>query len=628
MTVHPVDLVILVVYFAVTIVAGLWVSKRGSKDLDSYFLGGKSMPWYLLGISDASGMFDISGTMLMVYWLFAYGLKSIWLPFYWPVFNQIFLMMFLSAWLRRSNVLTGAEWIQFRFGRGPGANLAHLSVVFFAIVNTIGMLAYAFKGIGKFADAMLPWQLSSQTTGLLTNENLYAILILGITSLYVIKGGMVSVVITEVLQFTILTTTSILIGAIAIWKVSPETIRSTVPENWINPFFSWRLDVDWSGILDSVNQSLANDGNEWFGIIFGMMFFKGVLASLAGPAPNYDMQRVLATRNPREACMMNGMVCCVLYFPRYMMITGIAVLALAFCLPDLRAMETPDFEKVLPIVLTKSAMPVGVVGLLLAGLLAAFMSNFAATINAAPAYLVNDIYKRFINPNSSGQRDIWLSRAASLLVLAVGIVFGLLANNITEVMMWIVGALYGGYVMANVLKWTWWRFNGYGYFWGMMAGIIGAMVVPELVPKIAPLIFTPETAGVVISNPIYAFPVLLVLSLAGCLLGTFLGEPEEASILKNFYRTTRPWGLWGPIREAVMSEDLAFRPNRDFAKDSVNVVVGIVWQLCLTSLPIFIVLREWQWTGYTIVTLAGATVFIKFNWYDKLPNSAADTQVA
>ncbi|MDZ4658718.1 MAG: sodium:solute symporter family protein [Bythopirellula sp.] len=621
MTVHPFDLVILIVYFVVTIVAGLWVSKRGTKDLDSYFLGGKSMPWYLLGISDASGMFDISGTMLMVYWLFGYGLKSIWLPFYWPVFNQIFLMMFLSAWLRRSNVLTGAEWIQFRFGRGPGANLAHLSVVFFAIVNTIGMLAYAFKGIGKFADAMLPWELSSQTTGLMTNENVYAILILGITSLYVIKGGMVSVVVTEVLQFTILTTTSILIGVIAIYKVSPETIRTNIPDGWMNPFFGWKLNLDWTGILDSVNQSLAKDGNEWFGIIFGMMFFKGMLASLAGPAPNYDMQRVLATRNPREACMMNGMVCCVLYFPRYMMITGIAILALAFCMPDLRAMETPDFERVLPIVLTKSAMPVGVVGLLLAGLLAAFMSNFAATINAAPAYLVNDIYKRFINPNSSGKRDIWLSRVASLLVLVVGIIFGLLANNITQVMMWIVGALYGGYAMANVLKWTWWRFNGYGYFWGMMAGIVGAMVIPELVPRIAPLIFSSEVAAVVVSNPIYAFPVLLVLSLAGCLLGTYLGEPEDTAILKNFYRTTRPWGVWGPIRELVVSEDPSFQPNHDFLKDTVNVLVGIVWQLCLTSLPIFIVLREWQWVTCVAITLVILTVFLKFSWYDRLPDS-------
>ena len=148
MKLHPVDLAIILGYFLTVILIGLWVSRRGAKDLNSYFLGSKSLPWYLLGISDASGMFDISGTMWMVYILFVYGLKSIWLPFVWPVFNQIFLMMFLSGWLRRSNVLTGAEWIQTRFGRDTGASLAHLSVVFFALVNVIGMLAYAFKGIG------------------------------------------------------------------------------------------------------------------------------------------------------------------------------------------------------------------------------------------------------------------------------------------------------------------------------------------------------------------------------------------------------------------------------------------------------------------------------------------------
>ncbi len=620
MSVSPIDIAILVAYFAATIIAGFWVSKRGAKDLDSYFLGGKSLPWNLLGISDASGMFDISGTMLMVYWLFAYGLKSIWLPFMWPVFNQIFLMMFLSAWLRRSNVLTGAEWIQFRFGRGTGANLAHLSVVFFAIVNTIGMLAFAFKGIGKFAVTMLPWQLSTQTEGLFTNENVYAIIILMLTSVYVIKGGMVSVVITEVMQFTILTVTSILIGVIAIYKVSPEVVHSAVPEGWFNPFFGWKLDLDWTGIFDSVNDSFRADGNEWFGIVFGLMFFKGILGSLAGPAPNYDMQRVLATRNPREACMMNGMVCCVLYFPRYMMITGITLLALAFCLPELRAMEKPDFERILPIVLTKS-VPAGVVGLMLAGLLAAFMSNFAATINAAPAYLVNDIYKRFFNPNSSGATDIWMSRAASIAVLVVGIVVGLSIDRIMGVMLWITGALYGGYVMANVLKWIWWRFNGYGYFWGMMAGILGAMIIPEATVKFAPMFFSPEMAAIVVSNPIYLVPVLLVLSLIGCLAGTYLSTPEDAAILKHFYRTTRPWGFWGPIRDQILREDPSFEPNRDFWKDTINVMVGIVWQTCLTSLPIFVVLRSWDWAGGTFLLLVATSIFIKFNWYDKLPSA-------
>src|SRR5262249_2841881 len=112
MKLHPLDIAIIVGYFLTVVLIGLWVSRRGVKDLDSYFLGGKTLPWYMLGVSDASGMFDIAGTMWLVYVLFLYGLKSIWLPWVWPTFNQIFLMMFLSAWLRRSNVLTGAQWIQ------------------------------------------------------------------------------------------------------------------------------------------------------------------------------------------------------------------------------------------------------------------------------------------------------------------------------------------------------------------------------------------------------------------------------------------------------------------------------------------------------------------------------------
>jgi len=132
-------------------VIGWRLRKKARQNKENYLMGGKSLPWYMLGISNASGMFDISGTMWLVYILFCYGLKSVWLPWLWPTFNQIFLMIFLSAWLRRSNVLTGAEWIQTRFGRGTGANLAHLSVVFFALINVVGMLAYAFRGIGKFS---------------------------------------------------------------------------------------------------------------------------------------------------------------------------------------------------------------------------------------------------------------------------------------------------------------------------------------------------------------------------------------------------------------------------------------------------------------------------------------------
>lgn len=617
MKLHAVDLVIILAYFFTAIGIGIWVSRRGTKDLNSYFLGGKALPWYLLGVSNASGMFDISGTMWLVYVLFVYGLKSIWLPWVWPTFNQIFLMVFISAWLRRSNVLTGAEWIQTRFGRDTGANLAHVSVVLFALVNVVGMLAYAFKGIGKFAVVMLPWHFTGRTEGMFSDENIYAIIILALTSFYVIKGGMVTVVLTEVMQFTILTVAAFIIGAVAMWQVSPEMIRAAVPAGWTSPFFGWHLGLDWSGILNQVNDAIKQDDNGLFGIIFGLMFFKGVLASLAGPAPNYDMQRVLATRDTREASLMSGMVNVVLYFPRYFMVAGLTVLALAFFMPQLRGMAKPDFEELLPAVLSQY-IPVGVVGLLLAGLMAAFMSNFAATINAAPAYLVNDIYKRFINPNSTPRTDVRLSRVASFGVLVVGIVFGLLTNRITDVMMWIVGALYGGYVMANVLKWIWWRFNGYGYFAGMMAGIVSSMFVPAVVNRFA---------GYSV-NPLYTFPIILVFSIAGCLLGTYLSKPEDDAILKHFYKTVRPWGFWGPIRAKVMQEDPAFQPNRDFGRDCCNVLVGIIWQMALVALPIYIVLREWNWVGGIAVLLAATSVILKFNWYDRLEQPKAAARAA
>jgi hypothetical protein len=237
------------------------------------------------------------------------------------------------------------------------------------------------------------------------------------------------------------------------------------------------------------------------------------------------------------------------------------------------------------------------------------MSNFAATINAAPAYIVNDIYKRFMNPGASDQLQVRLSRIASVAVLLVGISVGLFTTRITDVMMWIVGALYSGYVMANVLKWYWWRFNGYGYFWGMVSGILGAMFVPALTEKVV---------GHAV-NPLYTFPIIFILSTLGCILGTFLGKPEEDSTLVSFYSRVNPWGFWGPIREKVVAANPAFRPNRNFCRDSMNVTVGIVWQLCLTALPIYIVLQKWSWVGGILILLVVLSVFLKWNWYNHLP---------
>ena len=233
-----IDIAIILAYLATSVLVGYWVSHRAARDLKAYFLGGNTLPWYVLGVSNASGMFDIAGTMWLVYLLFIYGLKSVWIPWLWPVFNQIFLMVYLSAWLRRSGVMTGAEWINTRFGSGRGARLAHLIVVIYALVSVIGFLTYAFKGIGKFATNFLPWQLSA---------NQYALILIAITTFYVVKGGMFSVVFTEVIQFCILSVASIAIGLIAIARVSPEMLHRVVPAGWDHLFFGWALNLNWSG---------------------------------------------------------------------------------------------------------------------------------------------------------------------------------------------------------------------------------------------------------------------------------------------------------------------------------------------------------------------------------------------
>jgi hypothetical protein len=95
-------------------------------------------------------------------------------------------------------------------------------------------------------------------------------------------------------------------------------------------------------------------------------------------------------------------------------------------------------------------------------------------------------------------------------------------------------------------------------------------------------------------------------------------QPETEATLKSFYKTVNPWGFWGPVRQRVTSEDPAFKPNSNFGRDCINVLVGMIWQLCLVALPVFIVLREWQWAGGILVLLVTTSIFIKFNWYDKL----------
>jgi Na+/proline symporter len=609
MKLQLIDIAIVALYLIMMLMLGWFLRKKARLNNESYLMGGKKLPWYLLGLSDAADMFDISGTMWMVSLCFVYGLKSIWIPWLWPVFNQVINMMFLAKWLRRSNANTGAEWLATRFGiKGTGVKSSHNIVVAFALIGCLGFLAYGFIGLGKFIEIFVPFNLIQPYIPFHIAPqyvaHFYGIIFTLFAMFYSILGGMRSIVLGDLIKYIIMTVGCIAIAIIAVIHLKGHSLN--VPKGWSNPFFGWHLNLDWSGIVADANKKIAGDGYGLFGLLFMMMLFKGVFASLAGPAPNYDMQKILSTRSPKEASKMTGFVSIVLLPIRYLMVIGLTVLGLLYYnqldLSD--GMGHTDFERILPGAIN-SFLPVGILGLVLTGLLGAFMGTFSGTMNAAQAYIVNDIYLKYINPNAPTKRIIYMNYLSGTIVVAIGVTLGFFTKDVNSILQWIVSGLYGGYIAANVFKWYWWRFNANGFFWGMLAGIAGALVFSHFFDGIQFL---------------YYFPVLFLISIAGCLAGTYSAPPTETEVLKNFYKTVRPWGFWKPIYQMVINEDPSFVANKRFKLDMFNVVLGIIAQLCLTILPMYVVLWMKLPLLLTVSILAIIIIILKKTWWNKLEN--------
>ena len=357
-----------------------------------------------------------------------------------------------------------------------------------------------------------------------------------------------------------------------------------------------------------------------FGAFIGMTLFKGFFASLAGPTPSFDMQRILSTKTVKEAAYMSGFTNLILFIPRYLLIGGVVVIALVTLSPEMisdSAFTGADLEILLPKVINFH-VPIGVKGLLLAGLLAAFMSTFSAFVNAGPAYIVNDIYKKYYKPNASSKHYLKVSHIASFAVVALGVFMGFFADSINSLTLWITSALFGGYVASNFLKWIWWRFNGWGYFWGMLSGLIIASLQFLLDQNKGN--FSEDSILFELSHiqAIYLFPIIFVVSLIGSFIGTFSSEPTDMNTLKSFYKTVRPWGWWGPVFDKLKKEDNMLNKNTNFWSDMLNCVIGIIWQSSMIVMPIYFVIRDYPKGYIALLVFAFTSLILKFTWLDKI----------
>ncbi len=605
MKLHTIDLLIIVVYLIITVLIGLLMRRKARQSHQDYMIGGKKLPWYLLGLSNASDMFDISGTMWMVALCYVYGLKSIWIVWLWPVFNQVFLMMYLSKWLRRSNVSTGAEWLQTRFGQGRDSQFSHAITVIFALIGCLGFLAYGFVGLGKFIELFIPWEvvlpylpfeLAPQYA-----PHFYGIVFTCFVTFYTLLGGMHSVVWSDLLMYSVLAVASICVAMIAAINLQGQTLP--VPAGWDSPFFNWELGLNWSPINMEVQQKINSDGYAPWGAFFMMMLFKGILASLAGPTPNYDMQKILASRTPEEAAKMSGFVSLILLPIRYSMVIGFTVLALLYVDKlDLNSASGVDFERILPATLVDS-LPVFVRGLVVAGLVAAFMGTFAGTLNTAQSYFVNDVYLKYFKPAANLRQTLNAHYLTGISMVALSIVLGFMSNSVDAILQWLASGLYGGYIASNVLKWHWWRFNASGFAWGMSTGVLAALLIPILAPDVLPL---------------WLFPLMFIAPFSASIIASLLTPASDEATLIHFYKRVRPWGFWKSIHAKVLAQDPDFVSDANPSRDALNVVLGILAQCCLTLLPMYLVLWMKLPLLVVVLILAVCSFVLKYTWWNPL----------
>jgi len=164
-------------------------------------------------------------------------------------------------------------------------------------------------------------------------------------------------------------------------------------------------------------------------------------------------------------------------------------------------------------------------------------------------------------------------------------------------------------VISNLLKWHWWRFNGEGYFWGMLSGIVPALIFPLITDTL----------------DLYYFPVILLISLVGCIIGSYASPPTPEKVLLHFYEKTRPWGFWKPVYEKMIAQNQAFKRNTNFSRDMVNVLIGTAAQTILVIIPLYWILHQSSSLFISIGILIGCVILLKINWWNKLDNEFHQT---
>jgi solute:Na+ symporter, SSS family len=568
---QPIDWLVVVVYFVITMAIGLFLSRQASKSIEDFFVSGRSLSWWLSGTSMAATTFSIDTPLYICGIVATRGIAGNWEWWSFGISHVVMVYIFSRLW-RRSEIVTDAELIELRYGGNNAAILRATKAFLFAVpINCIG-IGYAMLAMVKVVDALQLWQ----SLGVEPGANLKLWSVVGVSAIVLVYSGfsgLWGVVATDFFQFILALLGAIVVAIFAVSEVGG--IRELVPQ------LQQTIDLD---ILDFFPLQFDR-GFSWSdtaGITsttFAAYLFLQWWSFRRSDGGGEFIQRLIAAKDEAEAEKASWLFNVLHYVIRTWPWIVVALVGIVMY-PNLE-----DKELAYPKLMLDFLPPV-ILGLVVASLIAAFMSTVSTSINWGASYLTNDIYRRFLKPSATQPELVAVGRITSVLVTILGAIAAFYSTDVTTVFRLVI-AIGTGPGLVLILRWFWWRINAAAELAAMLGGFaIGLMTS---YPKFTSLL------------PDFGYKLLFISVTTAVLWLTvmFLTPPESDATLDRFYSKVRPGGI-GWLRQRKRTGIL---PAQDLTQDLLKVVAATLLLFgSMLSLGGFLLLQSL--TGFISLTVA------------------------
>ncbi|CAA6679911.1 MULTISPECIES: sodium:solute symporter family transporter [unclassified Lentimonas] len=553
-----IDYLVIVAILLSLIGVGLFFTKKGGEDMDSFFVSGRSLPWYIGGTSMIATSFAADTPLWVSALVRSHGVHYIW-QFWAPVIGSTLALVYFGRKWRRMAFVTDVEFMEARYGGTPAKALRGWSGAWGAIIICPLISAWVIKAmetIGREAVGLPPEYQVPVTIAVVA----VAILMCGLSGLF-------GVVYTDFIQFILATLGTIILAVLAVREVGG--LDALVEQ--------LRAMKDWGGNELSISPRIGSGEGEmstWNAIGFFGFLWIGV-----GLSGAYQAQRLLASKDAKNAAFAQ-LLHTVVYYSLMAWPWILVGLCSMVLIPELNvADQSAAYPRMIVMV-----MPVGLKGLLVAALLAAFISTISTLFNWGSSYLVNDVYRRFMNTNATEKNYVSIARVATVLMAIAGAFISIKADNMQQLLT-LAFVLGSAGVVPGVLRWLWWRTTGKGELIALVVGWIMAILL--LFVNVFDNAFTDQLFGAgegfhLSNDPdLVGARMLLMVLVVGfaVIVGSLCTKAEDMDRLKAFAARARPFAFgWRPV---IKEMTVVYIEEEPIGRTLWSWVISLVSMLCI-----------------------------------------------